>query len=296
MNFDIGVKSDAGQKRKEAPNQDSVRVYLSPDGKRPPLVLVADGMGGLKGGALASQTVSEYFTRGFESMPLDGDLHAHFQRLLDYTLQGVKYVSGQNSDDLSQMGSTLVAAILLDDRVHMVNVGDSRAYMINSREIRQISQDQTVVAEGMRAGIITPAEAEVHPKRHVLSMSLSAQREVVRGFSDTLAWAAGDALLLCSDGLWNVVPEEDIWKTVCSMQPQAAAAQLVDLANAAGGPDNISVIVVRRAGEAPELPGSPLVKSGAKKPGKGFLPWTWIAAGSACQPGLAAGGVGFAVR
>jgi serine/threonine protein phosphatase PrpC/formylglycine-generating enzyme required for sulfatase activity len=250
MNFDIGVACDVGVKRLGEPNQDTVGVYRpESSAARPPLLLVADGMGGHNGGSIASQVVMQQFIASYERLPLQGELLQGLHICLDQAHQTVKRLSEQKPGELAQMGSTLVAVMLTEDFLHLINVGDSRAYLINPKGITQISQDQTVVAEGLRAGIITPAEAEVHPKRHILSMSVSAHREAVKGYVESVKWSGGDAVLICSDGLWNVVSEENIWQVVCTLPPQVAVEKLVELAKAAGGPDNISVIVARRAGE-----------------------------------------------
>jgi len=250
MNFSIGVACDVGVKRFGEPNQDTVGVYRpEPSAARPPLLVVADGMGGHNGGSIASQAVMKQFIASYERLPLQGELLQGLHICLDQVHQAVKRLSEQKPDELAQMGSTLVAVMLTEDFLHLINVGDSRAYLINPKDITQISQDQTVVAEGLRAGIITLAEAEVHPKRHILSMSISAHREIVKGYVESVKWSGGDAVLICSDGLWNVVSEENIWQVVCTLPPQAAVEKLVEMAKAAGGPDNISVIVARREGE-----------------------------------------------
>jgi PPM family protein phosphatase len=270
MNFEIGIKSDVGLKRRGNPNQDTVGIFQPQAGDfRPTLALVADGMGGHNGGELASQTVSAALIDAYRQMPLGGDLPAQLLACVNTAHQVLKQAAARDPEDLAQMGCTLAAAVLLEDTLHIINVGDSRVYLVNDQGIRQISQDQTLVAEGLRAGILTPAEAEVHPRRHMLIMAINVQRESVKPYCDSVAWGAGDALLLCSDGLWNEVPDDVIGSTVCSLPPQAAAERLVELANAAGGPDNISVIVARRAVETSQSPAP------EKKPA--LHTWAWLA-------------------
>jgi protein phosphatase len=128
----------------------------------------------------------------------------------------------------------------------MANVGDSRAYVVNQQEIRQVSWDHSFVGEQVRQGIITAEEAQVHPRRNIITMSLSAQRAEVNPFSARIELKTEDIVVLCSDGLWGPVPEDQIQAVVLELTPQKAANRLVEMANNNQGPDNISVIVARQ--------------------------------------------------
>jgi protein phosphatase len=242
--FEFGSACDPGRKRRGQPNQDAIELLL-PGEPSPPLLLVADGMGGYRGGALSSQLVIQ----GMKDVYLRDRLSADPVVLLQDGLQLAHHLvreRGALDPGLASMGSTLVAALLLPPRVYLLNVGDSRAYLLRGRNVIQLSQDQSWVADQVRAGVLTPEQALRHPKRSHLSMSISAKRPEVRPYETSADLAADDILVLCSDGLWSVVPEALIWAAASELSPQAAADKLVALANASQGPDNISVIIARR--------------------------------------------------
>lgn len=253
--FEFGSACEGGRQRADHPNQDSVELVLPGLGETyPPLLLLADGMGGYRGGEIASRLVIQGMKEAYLGAPhpveagacLEDCLRAAHQLVQERALQKPAFAS---------MGSTLVAAILTPQRVHVLNVGDSRAYLLRGRQMIQLSQDQSWVAEQMRAGLLTGEQALQHPKRSRLAMAISAKRSEVKGYSNSSVLEPDDILVLCSDGLWSVVAEALIWATASELEPQAAAEKLVALANASGGPDNISVIVARRhqAGHRPSL-------------------------------------------
>ena len=128
----------------------------------------------------------------------------------------------------------------------VVNVGDSRAYLLRGSEIRQISQDQSWVADQVRRGLLSVEEARQHPKRNRLTMSVSAKRPTVTPVTTEVELAKQDIILLCSDGLWGSVPNSLIWAAANEFPPQEAADRLVAFANTSQGPDNISVIIARQ--------------------------------------------------
>ena len=213
-------------------------------GRRPPLLVIADGMGGYEGGAVASQLVVNSFADVYQRS--DGEVSPlqTLQSGVSVSLNAMKQRASQDPA-LAKMGSTVVAAILKGRSIYLINVGDSRAYLVNNREIRQISYDHSLVGEQLRQGIITEADVRTHPRRNVLSMSISAQREDIVTYTNLYEWQVGDRLVLCSDGLWGPVTEQQIQAVVLEFHPQRAAERLVYLANANQGPDNISVIVAR---------------------------------------------------
>jgi serine/threonine protein phosphatase PrpC len=128
----------------------------------------------------------------------------------------------------------------------LLNIGDSRAYIIRSRKTLQISQDQSWAAAQVRAGVLTEQEARAHPNRNRLTMAITAKRSEIKSYATRLELEPQDIVLLCSDGLWGVVPETLIQAAAIELPPQAAADKLVALANQSKGPDNISVIIARR--------------------------------------------------
>ncbi len=243
--FEIGSALDPGRRRIGKQNQDSLCV-VRPTlfNRRPPLLVIADGMGGYEGGAIASQLVVSSFAEVYQQA---GGHAAPLQTLQTGVSAALNAMKQQASADpaLGKMGSTVVAAVLKGRSIHLINVGDSRAYLVNDRQVRQISYDHSLVGEQLRQGMITEADVRHNPRRNVLSMSISAQREDITTYTNTFEWQVGDHLVLCSDGLWGPVTEPQIQAVVLEYRPQQAAERLVFLANTNQGPDNISVIVAR---------------------------------------------------
>lgn len=244
MKFDIGTAMDAGQKRKGV-NQDCIGI-VKPGwfNHRPLMLVLADGMGGYRGGEIASQTVVDSFLRCYRSVNIRKDYPAVLSECLASAHRKVHQLGHRNKENAS-MGSTVVAAVLDELEISLINVGDSRAYHIHQDEIRQVSHDHSLVAEMVRKAELLPQDMLHHPKRNVLTMSISAVRSEVIPYSGQITIQPGDTLLLCSDGLWSVVPQDEILYYIQNFPPQEAAEDLVKQANENGGPDNISVIIAR---------------------------------------------------
>jgi len=253
MKFNIGKAIDVGIQRKGKANQDSLEVILPGIfNHNPPLLVVADGMGGYTGGALASKIVTKTLT----------DYYRHVKAGVDYCevlKEGIKAAhqevmdQAQKDSELVKMGSTVVAAILEDDMMHLANVGDSRAYVVNEHEIRHVSWDHSFVGELVRQNLITPTESLSHPKRNVLTMSISGQRSDLDIFTAHVELEENDIVVLCSDGLWGPVAESQIQVVVWELAPQQAANKLIEMANRNQGPDNISVIIARQKTNRPPV-------------------------------------------
>lgn len=247
-NFQIGSALDVGQKRHGKANQDSIGISIPGwFNRRPPLLVLSDGMGAYGGGEVASKiavdTLKKCYKANRTAQPdylkiLETGVHVAHQRIIK---------KARSKKDLEWMGCTIVAVVLTESEIHLANVGDSRAYIVNQTEIRQISFDHSFVAEQVCLGLITELEARNHPKRNVLTLSLSARRETADPYLASVPWTEGDTLLLCSDGLWGPVTEQQIQTVLLEMAPQQAADKLVKLANTNGGPDNISVIISRHS-------------------------------------------------
>ncbi|MEA4906911.1 MAG: protein phosphatase 2C domain-containing protein [Anaerolineaceae bacterium] len=246
--YEIGKATHAGKARAGSPNQDSLKVILPPILRRfPALLVLADGMGGHAGGALASRLVIEAFSRSYATLPRPLSPRPYLETTVRQAHRKVCQAA-EKDPQLAGMGSTVVAAVLGENTLHLINVGDSRLYVFRGQAVKQISYDQSVVAELVRQGVLTPEEARHHPHKNQLTMSITARRQEVLPYCDEFPLAFEDVILLCSDGLWGVVPETLMRAAACQMRPQAAAGHLVQLANSLGGPDNISVIVARRVG------------------------------------------------
>jgi protein phosphatase len=228
MRIEAGVATDIGQVREG--NEDSYLV-------EPPLYAVADGMGGHRGGEVASQlaleTVEAMFREGRGS-------------LAEQVRQANRVVFERSVTDpkVAGMGTTLTAALVTGDSAHLVHVGDSRAYLLRAGTLRQITEDHTMVARMVRLGEISEAEAEIHPHKNVLTRALGTDPDVDVDEQD-LGLLDGDRLLLCSDGLTTMVTPEQIQAILeATASAQDAADRLVRAANRAGGIDNITVVVM----------------------------------------------------
>jgi PPM family protein phosphatase len=242
--FLIGSACNMGRKRKS--NQDALDVLLPAKGiDLPPLLVVADGMGGHLGGETASRLVVEKFREVYIQLqpPLNADWA--LRTCVEKAHQEIREQAARDLN-LRGMGSTVVAAFVQIGRVNLVNVGDSRAYLAQGQQFIQISTDQSWVMDQVRMGHLTLEQARTHRKRNQLSMALSANRPVVTPVVKANPFGQNDILLLCSDGLWGVVPEAIVWAAANEFEPQEAAEKLVALANQSSGPDNISVIIARR--------------------------------------------------
>lgn len=231
-----GGASDVGRVRSN--NQDN---FLARDDMG--LWVVADGMGGHRGGEVASEIVCDTLGESFSSHTIDGLVQAI------ESANAAVYQAGSDDPELSGMGTTVVALALVDDGqgdevLAIANVGDSRAYRLAGAELDQLTNDHSLVADLVREGSLSPEEAAVHPQRNILTRVLGVYDDVP---VDVLAVVPqhGDRYVLCSDGLFNEVPESGIAAVLRRLSdPDDAAHELVRLANEGGGRDNVTVVVV----------------------------------------------------
>lgn len=249
--YQVGIKTDTGHKR--ANNQDSLTVPGIPAqvasrliAERGFLVAVADGVGGFTAGDVASQTAVRALQDAYYRLPFTGDRETLRQAVTE--ANRAVWEAAQRRD-LTGMASTLVAAVLRGPEVTLAHVGDSRAYRIGPGSMQQLTADHTLVGQLVASGALTQAEAAQHPQRHVITRTLGAAKEVQPELG-AARLEPGDALLLCSDGLSNQVSAQQIAEAVRARPPQAAAEHLVASANAAGGSDNATVLIVRPANGA----------------------------------------------
>ncbi len=254
--FVHSAKSDIGLKR--AQNED--RFCADPDLK---LFMVCDGMGGGKAGEVAStlavHTIHRYLaeTDSFNNAhdePHDPSYSEATNRLAAAIRHANRVIHRESwtRADYAGMGTTVVAARLQDQIVSVAHVGDSRLYVIRGDTIRAVTQDHSWVAEQVLEGLLTEEEAKRSPHRHVVTRALGVQGTVEVDL-DEVPLLAGDALLLCTDGLTRRVSPEDIvrtWRAASSVEDMSR--RLIALANQAGGEDNTTVIVVA-CGQAVEV-------------------------------------------
>jgi protein phosphatase len=234
VRFLVGAATDVGRVRER--NEDG---FLSQE----PLFAVADGMGGHRGGAVASEVALEVLAR-MEGDTMSGD--GAGEGLADMVSQANEAVLERASGEprLAGMGTTLTAVVLQPGKIHLAHVGDSRAYLLRDGDLRQLTEDHSLVQRMVNEGRLSPEEAEIHPHRSVLTRALGVEPELEVD-SDTVEVLSGDRLLLCSDGLTTMVPEGDIQRIIEENDdPQRAADALVAAANEAGGMDNITAVVL----------------------------------------------------
>jgi len=228
--IELASASDVGRVRSD--NQD--RDLLAP-----PLIAVADGMGGHLGGGTAAGMAVEAL-RGVGSTT---DPTALLAALKEANRAIAR--AAMDDPDLTGMGTTATAALLEGGILYLVHVGDSRAYLIRDGRIIQVTQDHSVVAEMVRRGALSADAAETHPARHVITRALGVDADIdIDALRVDLE--PGDVVLLCTDGLSGPVADEDILELVeATATLEQAAEPLVQRANAAGGPDNVTVVLAR---------------------------------------------------
>jgi serine/threonine protein phosphatase PrpC len=247
----FGSRTDVGKVRKN--NQDNLTTVMGEGlgGRADGLFIVADGMGGHAGGEIASRIAVDTVPAvvGEELARLNGQLTT--ETLADSLRVGLSaaneavYKQARANPELRGMGTTCVAALAREGAVAVGNVGDSRAYLLRGGRLRQITDDHSLVQEHVRAGEMTAEEARESRYKNVITRGIGLASRVEPDV-DVLEMEEGDTLLLCSDGLSGMVPDQDIESVLASeADPQTACDRLVDLANANGGADNVTAIVVR---------------------------------------------------
>ncbi|MEA2488512.1 MAG: family protein phosphatase [Acidobacteriota bacterium] len=247
------MRSDVGLVRSE--NQD-FGALTTPQEERDGhpggrLLIVADGMGGHRGGATASRLAAETVKAqylGSETSDIRQALHESLTRA-----NARIYSEAQANPDLRGMGTTTSVLAVRGDHGWLAHVGDSRIYLVRGEEIRQLTDDHSLVASMVREGLLTPREAETHPRRNVLQRSMGVAEDVEIDVLGPLELQVGDTFILCSDGLHGVVKEEELLE-VASQPIDDAADELLRRALQRGAPDNVTVIVARveRGTDAPD--------------------------------------------
>lgn len=223
-------------------NQDYCFSSDSPVGKLPNLYIVCDGMGGHKAGEYASRYTVERIVASVSRSRTDNPV-----RILKSAIQKaneILVIESQEYKEKQGMGTTVVAATIIDNKMYVANVGDSRLYVINDT-IEQITNDHSYVEEMIRIGKIKREDASKHEKKNVITRAVGATEKIKIDFFE-VELRANDTILLCSDGLSNMVPDEKIYQIVlASDQVEEIGKALVDEANKNGGQDNITTVVVK---------------------------------------------------
>jgi len=207
------------------------------------LLLVCDGMGGHKGGEIASRLAVETISNYFEKLNDNYNISEVINKSLEAANTSIILKAKENSD-LTDMGSTVVLVLIKDELVYYTSLGDSRIYKIRDGAIYQITKDNSLVQQMVDSNIITEDEAKVHPKKNVITKALGTNDELEQEYYEPFKLIGNDKLILCSDGLTAHVDEEEIFQLSENNPPQQAAQKLVELANDRGGTDNITVQIV----------------------------------------------------
>lgn len=239
-----GVCSDIGKTR--TVNQD---LYYYSEFKELPLYVVADGMGGHNGGETASYLAVKTIT---EMVKVSKD------DIINNEIQVPKFLSnmfdnanktifdeGNANKGLQGMGTTLTAMCFIDKSVVIGHVGDSRAYLFKEDKIVQLTKDHSLVAELVRNGSISEDEAKEHPQRHIITRAVGTDVDLKYDMFEREV-ESGDVYLLCSDGLTNMLSDQEISNVIKEINdPQEVCERLVNMANQSGGDDNITVLIVK---------------------------------------------------
>nr|WP_314098842.1 Stp1/IreP family PP2C-type Ser/Thr phosphatase [uncultured Lachnoanaerobaculum sp.] len=231
--------TDVGRKR--LINQDTVYISDTPIGVLPNLYIVADGMGGEKAGDYASKSLIGYMLTYIEhtiKMPVTA-----IQGAIEYANANL-FAEGSKNPNLSGMGTTVVAASIIDNTLHVFNVGDSRCYVLDENSISQITKDHSLVEMLVSKGEITRESAEYKENKSKITRAVGAEERVlIDSFEVDLA--GNEYVLLCSDGLTNMVDDRKIFNIISSSAGvKSSAKRLVEEANLSGGSDNISILLI----------------------------------------------------
>jgi serine/threonine protein phosphatase PrpC len=244
--MEVASLTDVGRQRDN--NEDSF-LYWEPESddeveRKGRLAVIADGMGGYEGGheasRLAVETVVEVYRAGFGGDPratlVEAFAEAH-KRIQEYA---------EDHPAFQGMGTTCTALAVVARQLYFAHVGDSRLYLVRGGEISRLTRDHTYVGRLVESGIVRAEDAETHPQRHILTAALGSGSEVAVDFpQQPLAVEQGDTFVLCTDGLWGLVTDAEILKAVNGEAVAAACQSLVATALVRGGPDNITVQLLR---------------------------------------------------
>ncbi len=232
--------TDIGERRKI--NQDYVFCSETAVGKLPNLFIVADGMGGHNAGDYASRFCVEFFKQKIEES--ENELPVPSMEAALQETNDILRSKAQEQADLEGMGTTFVVATIYDKEMYVANVGDSRLYVIG-KTMKQITEDHSLVEAMIKTGKLNKNEARVHPNKNIITRAIGANDTLEPDFFE-VNLEDGDTVLMCSDGLTNMLEDETIERMIRENDdPETAAAKLVISANENGGKDNIAIIIIK---------------------------------------------------
>ncbi len=234
------AKTDVGTRRKT--NQDYVFCSMEPVGNLPNLFIVADGMGGHKAGDLASRYTVEQFLEVARNIDETNPITVIEKSITKANKMLIE--KAKESIDYDGMGTTFVVCTIIGNQIYIANIGDSRLYLVN-HEIQQITRDHSLVEEMITLGEIDRKNARTHEKKNIITRAVGVDSEVIPDFFE-IDYTEGDIIMMCSDGLSNMIDDEDMRDII--NQPgelEEKVNHLIDVANNNGGRDNISVVLVQ---------------------------------------------------
>jgi protein phosphatase len=247
--LEVASLTDIGRLRGN--NEDS-SLYWEPDSdkefaRKGRLAVIADGMGGYEGGQeasrLAVETVRFVYDRDFDDPQnaLVSGLRSAHDTIQRYAEQHPQF---------SGMGTTCTALAIVERCLYFAHIGDSRLYLLRAGATSRLTRDHSYVSRLVENGIVRSEDAESHPQRHILTAALGSGREVIPDKPEhAIPLDEGDVLVLCTDGLWSVVGETELARLALSQPPAEACASMVKAALERGGPDNVTVVVLRVSGD-----------------------------------------------
>ena len=211
------------------------------------LAVIADGMGGHKGGQFASAIAVESVRAAYFASEADSP-DAALVEALQKAHQAIQEFAREHPQ-LEGMGTTCIAVVVRGSELNYAHIGDSRLYLARNAAITQLTEDQTVVSQLVRHGLLKPEEAAGHPDRGVLTAALGIGSGVAAEVTETpIALEPADTLLMCTDGLYDLVEDQELLAAVSANPPSAACQGLIELAKSRGGFDNITVQIIKFEG------------------------------------------------
>lgn len=238
MYMKVFSATDIGQKRQM--NQDFVFATDQPVGNLPNLLVVADGMGGHNAGDFASRYGVSVLT---ETVRQDKNFNpVKILRKGVETANREVLTQSRSDPGMAGMGTTMVVCTVVGEYAYVANVGDSRLYLIANDQIKQITQDHSLIAEMVRMGELTPEQGANHPDKNIITRAVGTSEQIKVDFFD-MRLEAGNKIVMCSDGLYNMVDNSRICEIVRGNDAETAVRLLIDEANKNGGRDNIGVVV-----------------------------------------------------
>lgn len=234
-------KTDVGLVREK--NEDA--FFFEQISNNMAFAIVCDGMGGQAGGEIASNKAIEFISNNLKSNLKEGMKNNSVRYLLESsiaTANSIIFDISNEAQELKGMGTTIVLAVINNNTLHIAHAGDSRAYLLRANDLHRLTVDHSIVQTLVDHGELTEDQAKVHPNKNIITRALGVQKDIVADLSEVYL-QQDDILLLCTDGLSNLVEDDDI-KTALNDDISLAPEKLIQIANKAGGNDNITAVVL----------------------------------------------------